>query len=330
MKKSFLFVLQIFIFSLILSSCSNTPYDLIIRNTDEAATEQLNILETAAAMPPTNSPAPVIVNTEANTTVTPIILPTTLRYASTTIPTTSGSSSTSLTDSAVLVNFSPISSTNVLPNQVFYLTVQLNNAGTTTWSTGYDLVFYNGTQLAYSSSYPLSYAVGTGSDYTTSIYMTSPSTTGTYTSSWYLADAYGTPFFYFSYVLVVGDYTSLTSVASYTPTITITPIHTTTPYSHFGYYCSSAELSIQQGEGCETYCKYTVPYSTGCYYNGILNSTATTIPTSTKAPTSTVAPTAIPPTNTTVPTAVPPTDTPVPEVIIPTDTVVPEGVETTS
>ncbi|MHC1770831.1 MAG: NBR1-Ig-like domain-containing protein [Flexilinea sp.] len=288
MKKSFLFVLQIFIFSLILSSCSNTPYDLIIRNTDKAATEQLNILETAAAVPPTNSPAPVIANTEANTTVTPIILPTTLRYANTTIPTASGSSyTTTSADSAALVSFSPVSNTNVLPGQVFYLTVQLNNTGTTTWSTGYDLVFYNGTQLAYSSSYPLSSAVGTGTNYTTSIYMTSPSTAGTYTSSWYLADAYGTPFFYFSYVLVVGDYTSLTSVASYTPTITITPIHTTTPHTYLDYMCSSVELSLQQREGCETYCKYTVPYKVGCYYMGILNSTATTVPTSTKAPTAT-------------------------------------------
>lgn len=291
MKKSFLYALQFFIFSLILSACSNTPYDLIIRNTDEAATEQVNLLETAAAMPPTNSPEPTIVKTEANMTITPIILPTTLRYANTSIPTISSSSYTATSaDSAALVSFSPVSNANVLPGQVFYLTVQLKNTGTTTWSTDYDLVFYNGTQLAYSSSYPLSSAVGTGTNYTTSIYMTAPSAKGTYTSSWYLADAYGTPFFYFSYTLVVGEYTSLTSVASYTPTITITPVYTTTPHTYLDYMCSSVELSIQQGEGCETYCKYTVPYKVGCYYRGILNSTATTVPTSTKAPTATPAP----------------------------------------
>lgn len=312
MKKTFHSIIFFVLFLLFLSSCTNTPDAVMIRNTDKAATEQINQLETAAAMPPTETASPVVENTLPNYTATPIILPTTLRYASSATAAPSGISSGGLKDAAVWVSFSPVTNTTVLPGQVFYLTIELNNTGTTTWSTDYDLVFYNGTQLAYSSSYPLSYAVGTGSDYTTSMYMIAPSTTGTYTSNWYLADAYGTPFFYFSYTLIVGDFTSLTSIATYTATITTTPQFTATTGSYFGHMCSSAELSLQQGEGCETYCKNTVPYALNCYYNGILNNTATPIPSSTTAPTATQAPTAtpIPPTATSEPTTAVPMDIP--------------------
>lgn len=309
MKKTILSVFLILLTILPLASCSNTPYDVIIRNTDNAATEQISQQETVAAMPPTNSPEPTLTSALSDMTVTPIILPTTLRYASTATPTVSGSSSstssTTTADAATLISFSPASNTTVLPNQVFYLTINLKNTGTTTWSTSYDLVFYSGTQLAYSKSYPLTSAVAVSGTYTASLYMIAPSATGTYTSSWYLADAYGNPFFYFSYVLVVGDYTSLTSVATYTPTITTTPAVTTTAHSYFDYMCSSAELSLQQGQGCEEFCKVTSPYKLNCYYNGTLNPTATTVPTST----STAVPTAVP-TSTSVPTTAVPTAVP--------------------
>ena len=306
MKKAIHSII-LFIFCLVFfSSCANTPDAVLIRNTDKAATEQIYQLETAAAMPPTETASPIVENTLPVYTFTPIILPTTLRYINPATAAPSVITSGGLKDSAAWVSFSPVSNTTVLPGQVFYLTIELNNTGTTTWSTDYDLVFYNGTQLAYSSSYALSYAVGVGSDYTTSMYLIAPSATGTYTSNWYLADAYGTPFFYFSYTLIVGDYTSLTSIATYTATITTTPQFTATTGSYFGHMCSSAELSLQQGEGCETYCKNTVPYQINCYYNGILNSTATPIPTSTTAPSATQAPTATP-----VPPTALPTNTPV-------------------
>ncbi len=320
MKKIILSIFLCLSLALPLGSCSNTPYDVIIRNTDDAATEQISQAETIAAMPFTDTPEPTLTSTVSNETATPIILPTVLRYGATPTPTlsTSGTTggSTTAADAATLVSFSPISNTTVLANQTFYLTITLQNTGTTTWNTSYKLIHYGGTQLAFSKSYPLANAVAVNGNYTASIYMTAPASFGTYTSNWYLADAYGTAFFYFSYVLTVGDHTSLTSVVTYTPTITTTPVVSSTPHSYFDYMCSSAELSLQQGQGCEEFCKVTKPYKTGCYYNGILNPTATPIPANTNTP----VPTAVPPTAV-PPTAVPPTAVPTTEIPVEIPTV---------
>ena len=79
--------------------------------------------------------------------------------------------------------------------------------------------------------------------------------------------------------------------------------------------CSDAGRSIEQGQGCEDYCKIANPYKSPCYYRGTINPTATNVPSATSQATKTytTAPTAAP-TSTPIPisTTVPPPDTAVP------------------
>ena len=296
------------------TACSNTPNKVVQLNTEAAATAAEIITQTAAAITPTDTAVPP---TETpNYTATPIILPTILRYAETVAIATvvSGQPATGLYNGGELIGFSPASNIQVTPKQAFYLSVQIKNTGTTYWNTSYKIIHSGGTQMSYATSYPLTGDVASGGTYTASIYMTAPENYGTYTQTWTLVDAYNATVLTFSYNVIVGTTSIITSVPTLTPTITLTS-QATAYSSQLDYMCSDAARSIEQGQGCEDYCKIANPYKSPCYYRGTINPTATNVPSATLQPTKTytTAPTAAP-TSTPIPisTTVPPPDTAVP------------------
>ncbi len=74
--------------------------------------------------------------------------------------------------------------TPVAPGQSFIKTWRLENAGTCTWTTGYDLVFTGGEQMGAPASVPLEASVAPGETVDVSVTLTAPEAPGTHTGTW--------------------------------------------------------------------------------------------------------------------------------------------------
>ena len=118
------------------------------------------------------------------------------------------------------------------PGERFTKTWRLQNAGTCTWTTDYDLVWFSGEQLDAPLSIPLSGNTDPGQSVDLSVEMKAPDTEGTYQSWWKLRNPSGVLFgigpnsdaaFWVRFV------TEGVPVLSVTPTITETIGPTTTP-----------------------------------------------------------------------------------------------------
>ena len=131
------------------------------------------------------------------------------------------------------------------PNQHFYLTWQLKNIGTSNWSGKYSFHYSEGIQLADQDSYAISEVIEPGGILTITLPATAPDTEGTYKTTWVLVNPDGIPFYYLSYVTIVGDRTFITAAPELDPTVTP---------SSLSWMCSDAERSRIQGEGCRDYC----------------------------------------------------------------------------
>ena len=132
-----------------------------------------------------------------------------------------------------------------VPGQRFYLTWQLKNSGSTTWSGKYRFYYSDGIQLAEQSSYSISETVEPGGVLTVTMPAAAPSSEGTYKTTWTLENPDGIPFYYVNYVTIVGDQTYVTQAPELL--ITATP-------SSLEWMCSSADRSLVQGDGCVEYC----------------------------------------------------------------------------
>lgn len=151
-----------------------------------------------------------------------------------------------------------------VPGQHFYLTWQLKNSGTTTWSGKYRFYYSDGIQLAEQSSYAITDTVEPGGILTVTMPAVAPAAEGTYKTTWTLENPDGIPFYYVNYITIVGDQTFVTQAPEL--------LFTATP-SSLEWMCSSAERSLIQGDGCFDYCTIeTVQHmhETGlnCYVNG--------------------------------------------------------------
>jgi hypothetical protein len=79
--------------------------------------------------------------------------------------------------------------TTLSPSQNFTKTWRLKNIGTCTWTTEYDLVFFNGDQMGGAASSPLAGDVPPGSTVDISIDLVTPAAPGEYTGYWQLRNA---------------------------------------------------------------------------------------------------------------------------------------------
>lgn len=91
----------------------------------------------------------------------------------------------------------------IAANTPFTKTWQLKNSGTCDWSTAYQVVFSSGDQMGGPSSQTLSAAIAVGASGNVSVELIAPSTAGTYTGYWAVANAAGQAFGFFSVVIKV-------------------------------------------------------------------------------------------------------------------------------
>ncbi|GEM_PF-660631 len=264
--KNFIRIASGILVLIVLSGCINTPENVAQRETDAVATVFSVLTETAAALPPTETPIPA--SPTADVTATPIILPTILRYPETApaIPVVVNPTTTVVSkiyNAGTFVSFNPVTNSSIKPEKSFNLEIRLRNTGTTIWNNTFKLVNSGGTALSTNSSVALSANVAYGGEITVTLPIVSPKNHGTYTQSWNLVDSYNAVVMSLSYNLIVGNFTDV-------------PVVQTTKYSsQLDYMCSDANRSIQQGQGCEDYCIRYNPQKLNCYYRGTLNPTAT-------------------------------------------------------
>jgi hypothetical protein len=128
---------------------------------------------TATTNPPTHtSQAPAL-----DTTLTPAITPTGA-------PTLVSAPADPNCAKASLIAENPPDETILTPGTYFWKTWTLQNTGTCTWTTAYQLTFWSGDRLGSSLSYPLPDDVAPGETTDITIYLQAPETGGTFTGSW--------------------------------------------------------------------------------------------------------------------------------------------------
>jgi hypothetical protein len=91
----------------------------------------------------------------------------------------------------------------VTAGTAFTKTWQVSNSGTCDWSTAYQVLYSSGDQMGGPSSTPLAAAVTVGATGNVSVSLVAPSTAGSYTGYWALANAAGQAFGYLSVVITV-------------------------------------------------------------------------------------------------------------------------------
>lgn len=107
----------------------------------------------------------------------------------------------------------------------FKKTWKIKNTGTCTWSTSYSVRFVSGTQMSGATTY-LSASVAPNSSVDVSVDLVAPSTAGTYSGYWQMADETGTIFASSFYLTIVIPSSTTTVTITATPTVTATPTQT--------------------------------------------------------------------------------------------------------
>jgi hypothetical protein len=120
--------------------------------------------------------------------------------------------------------------TVIAPGAAFTKTWKLQNAGTSTWTTGYSLAFVSGEKMGTISSVPIAQTVAPGAQIDISVDLVAPTTTGKYMGYWKMKNSAGQFFNDAVYVLInVGSGgqnptpTAGTPVGNPTPTVTGVP-----------------------------------------------------------------------------------------------------------
>lgn len=189
-RHMIIFVLSL---SLLLSACSGaaeTPAETEPAPeavfTAAAATAAARMTQNAAVTPtqlpatPTNTQAPT-----ASATLTPAAAAAT----ATTAPVSSGTN-----DAEFVLDVTVPDGTTFAPGAAFRKTWRLRNAGTSTWTTGYSLVFSSGTQMGAPASVPLPAEVPPGETADISVDLVAPNESGEYVGYFLLRSAAGTNF----------------------------------------------------------------------------------------------------------------------------------------
>lgn len=107
-------------------------------------------------------------------------------------------------NSAYVADVSIPDGTVVQPGAKFTKTWRINNSGSCTWSTGYRLVFVDGTAMSGGSTSMLA-PVPPGAQTDISVEMTAPTTSGTFRGNWRMQNASGQPFGSLVYVQIKVD-----------------------------------------------------------------------------------------------------------------------------
>jgi hypothetical protein len=158
---------------------------------------------------------------------------------------------------ASLVGENPPDKTILTPGQYFWKTWTLQNSGTCTWTTAYQLVFWSGERLGSSLSYALPNDVAPNATMDISIYLQAPATAGEFTGFWRIKTPWESNFGVGQYdvpistSIMVGNLTpesrkteTVFGVTSVTYTIDRTCGAANTFYTITAYISSSGPLEI--------------------------------------------------------------------------------------
>ena len=222
--------------SLVLSACqpaaqsdaTQTPDPKAVL-TAAALTAQARMTALAAntpsPLPPTPTPAP--------TTATPTA---TLPSVATT-PTTPAPLANPGSDRVEFVADLTVPDGTVFkPGEMFTKTWRLMNAGTSTWTLAYSLIFSSGEQMGGAASTPLTVEVAPGKTADLSVQLTAPDSEGKYTGYWMLRNSGGSNFGMGAnsdgafYVLInVAESAATATTGTGTPASSGTPAASATP-----------------------------------------------------------------------------------------------------
>ncbi len=272
---------------LILSACANTP-GKSVKVYYETQTAEADVNTTGAEQSSQERSAPLADSIDGPT-VTPIVLSVVKKGSEgsmivredtaedtseiqyiTAVPTAApAAGSSAMKDEMSVYSFAPASGSTVLPGEALHLDVTLKNTGTTTWQTSYKIIDYSNNAMAVTKEYNLPNAVAPGGTVLISIYLAAPTTAGSYPENFYIQDAYGVKFGEFDYVLTVGEYSVITPIITYTPSMTPTYYSadgiTATPDS-LAWMCVDRERSKLQD--CKLFCETYPDTFPVCYYDG--------------------------------------------------------------
>jgi hypothetical protein len=200
-------------------------------STQAFQTVQANLTEAVArtpsvtpTVPPTETSAPTATATTAPVTPTATI------SAVTATATSAPASNCDQASPGSPIDVTIPDDTEMVPGQVFTKTWRLVNAGTCTWNSDYDIVWFSGERMGAPESLPLEGNVAPGETVDISVDMTAPLEAGTFQSNWKLRNASGQlfgigageglPF----YVRIIVSGTAPTVTVTAGPTATTQPI----------------------------------------------------------------------------------------------------------
>ena len=169
----------------------------------------------------TDTPA-VSATTPPASTATLSTIPTSTPFRATTAANTC--------DNAIFANDVTIpDGTSIVAGTTFTKTWSIKNTGTCAWTNTYSLKFVSGSQMGGTTT-AIGSVVKAGNNANISISMTAPTTGGTYTGYWRMANDSGTLFGGMVSIKIVVPASTLTPTITITPTPTITPwVITATP-----------------------------------------------------------------------------------------------------
>jgi hypothetical protein len=199
MKRHLIF--SLLIFALALAACGPSEADIqatvAVAETNAVSTAYAQLTEFALANPSaTPTPLPTATPMPTNT---PIVTATAGSGAG-----AGGVTGTSGCDGMTFVSDVSIpDGEEITAGTPFTKTWSVQNSGTCDWSTAYQLLYSSGDQMGGPSSQTLPAAISVGTTGNVSVELIAPSTAGTYTGYWALANAAGQAFGYLSVVIEV-------------------------------------------------------------------------------------------------------------------------------
>ncbi len=209
MKKQISIFFPVLAFSALILSACNAP-----AKATPTATQGVEAIYTAAAQTieaqaalATATPQPTMTSTATQT-------PTRAVTATSPVNSLPISPVQGACDNAVYVSDVTIpDNTVVAPGQVFDKTWALMNTGSCAWTTAYSAIFVSGEKMGGSATL-LTQAVPSQQQGNVTVKLTAPTTAGTYTGYWRLANSQGSAF---------GQQVSVVIVVSGSGTVTVTP-----------------------------------------------------------------------------------------------------------
>jgi hypothetical protein len=183
--RTYKILVMVIAVALLASACGSAPAQESVIATAVAQTVQAGEVLTPTAGLPTVTQAPAAPALEATPTAAVTL---------TSEPPLVSAPADPNCAKASLIGENPPDETILTSGQYFWKTWTLQNTGTCTWTTAFNLVFWDGDRLGSSISYPLDDDVAPGESKDISIYLQAPVTGGTFTGYWRIKTPWGSNF----------------------------------------------------------------------------------------------------------------------------------------